>query len=85
VPGSAAPIALSFADAAGSMSGALLPAGREADRIDGIDLTLIDNGMPIVVMRAADLGRTGYETREPLDEDTELKQRVEAIRLQAGR
>ena len=84
VPGSAAPIALSFADAAGSMCGALLPTGHEVDRVGGIDVTLIDNGMPIVVMRAADLGRTGYETREQLDRDAELKARVEAIRLEAG-
>lgn len=84
VPGSAAPIALTFTDAAGSMSGSLLPTGREADCVDGINLTCIDNGMPIVVMRAADLGRTGYETREQLDNDTELKARVEAIRLKVG-
>jgi 4-oxalomesaconate tautomerase len=84
VPGSGAPIALSFSDAAGSMSGSLLPTGREADRIDGIDCTLIDNGMPIVLMRASDLGRTGYETRDQLDKDEELKARVEKIRLQAG-
>jgi 4-oxalomesaconate tautomerase len=84
VPGSAAPIALSFTDAAGSMCGSLLPTGREADRVDGIELTCIDNGMPIVVMRASDLGRTGYETRDELDKDAELKARVEAIRLKVG-
>jgi 4-oxalomesaconate tautomerase len=84
VPGSGAPISLSFSDAAGSMCGALLPTGRPLDRIDGIDVTCIDNGMPIVVMRAADVGRTGYETREQLDTDEELKARVESIRLQAG-
>ena len=84
VPGTAAPIALSFSDTAGSMTGSLLPTGNEVDRIDGIDCTMIDNGMPIVVMRAADLGRTGYETREQLDNDEELKARVEKIRLQAG-
>jgi len=84
VPGTAAPVALSFADAAGSMCGALLPTGRAVDEIDGIAVTLIDNGMPVVVMRAADLGRTGYESREALDADTELKSRVEAIRLEAG-
>jgi 4-oxalomesaconate tautomerase len=75
---------LSFLDAAGSMCGSLLPTGNEADRIDGIELTCIDNGMPIVVMRASDLGRTGYETRDELDKDTELKARVEAIRLKVG-
>jgi 4-oxalomesaconate tautomerase len=84
VPGTAAPVALSFSDAAGSMCGALLPTGRALDEIDGIPLTLIDNGMPCVVMRAKDLGRSGYETREALDADTELKARVEAIRLKAG-
>lgn len=84
VPGTAAPVALSFSDAAGSMCGALLPTGRAVDEIDGIALTLIDNGMPVVVMRAKDLGRTGYEGREALDADSELKARVEAIRLKAG-
>jgi 4-oxalomesaconate tautomerase len=84
VPGTGAPIALSFSDSAGSMTGSLLPTGNDADRIDGIDCTLIDNGMPIVVMRASDLNRTGYETRDELDRDEELKARVEKIRLQAG-
>ncbi len=84
VPGTAAPISLSFSDAAGSMCGALLPTGRAVDEIEGIALTLIDNGMPCVVIRAKDLGRTGYETREALDADTELKARIEAIRLKAG-
>jgi 4-oxalomesaconate tautomerase len=84
VPGSAAPIALSFSDTAGSTCGALLPTGRAADVVNGITVTCIDNGMPCVVMRAADLGRTGYESREALDADTELKARVEAIRLAVG-
>jgi 4-oxalomesaconate tautomerase len=84
VPGTAAPIPLSFADTAGSTCGALLPTGRALDRIGGVDVTCIDNGMPVVIMRAADVGRTGYETREALDADSELKARVEAIRLEAG-
>jgi 4-oxalomesaconate tautomerase len=84
VPGSAAPIALSFSDTAGSTCGALLPTGRAVDVVNGISVTCIDNGMPCVVMRAADVGRTGYETRDALDADTELKTRVEAIRLAVG-
>jgi 4-oxalomesaconate tautomerase len=84
VPGTGAPIALSFSDSAGSMCGSLLPTGNDCDRIDGINCTLIDNGMPIVVMRASDLNRTGYETRDELDKDEELKARIETIRLQAG-
>jgi 4-oxalomesaconate tautomerase len=84
VPGTAAPISLSFSDTAGSTCGALLPTGHEVDVIDGIRVTCIDNGMPVVVMRADDLGRTGYESRDALDADRELKARIEPIRLQAG-
>jgi 4-oxalomesaconate tautomerase len=84
VPGSAAPISLSFADTAGSTCGALLPTGHEVDVIDDVRVTCIDNGMPVVVMRAEDVGRTGYESRDALDADTELKARIEPIRLKAG-
>lgn len=84
VPGSAAPVPLEFRDTAGSSCGALLPTGRAADMIDGIACTLIDNGMPCVVLRAGDVGATGYEGREELDAATGLKARIEAIRLQAG-
>ncbi len=84
VPGSAAPIPLTFADIAGSSCGALLPTGRAVDEIDGVDVTLIDNGMPCVVLRASDVGVSGYEDRATLDADDTLKARLEAIRLQAG-
>ena len=84
VPGTAAPIPLEFRDTAGSSCGALLPTGNAFDTIDGVACTLIDNGMPCVVMKAADVGASGYEDRETLDAATELKARIEAIRLQAG-
>jgi 4-oxalomesaconate tautomerase len=84
VPGTAAAIPLEFRDTAGSSCAALLPTGNAVDIIDGVACTLIDNGMPCVVLRAADVGATGYETREDLDAATELKARVESIRLQAG-
>ena len=84
VPGTAAPVPLMFQNIAGSMCGALLPTGRAVDRIDGVDCTLIDNGMPIVVLRASDFGLTGHEPREVLEADHALKARLEAIRLQAG-
>ena len=84
VPGTAAPIPLTFADIAGSSCGALLPTGNAVDVIDGVELTLIDNGMPCVVLRASDVGVSGYEDRATLDADDTLKARLEAIRLQAG-
>lgn len=84
VPGTAAPIALLFDGIAGSMCGRLLPSGNEVDVIDGVACTLIDNGMPIVVMDAADFGLSGQESRDALDANGALKARLEAIRLQAG-
>jgi 4-oxalomesaconate tautomerase len=84
VPGTAAPVPLEFRDTAGSSCGALLPTGNAVDMIEGVDCTLIDNGMPCVVFRASDVGATGYEDRDTLDADTALKARIEAIRLKAG-
>lgn len=84
VPGTHAPVPLVFANLAGSMCGALLPTGRIVDRIEGIDCTLIDNGMPEVVMVASDFGLTGYESRDALEANDALREQVEAIRLQAG-
>lgn len=84
VPGSHAPIPLEFRDTAGSSCGALLPTGNAVDVVNGMAVTLIDNGMPCVVMKAEDVGITGYEDRDSLDANTELKARIEAIRLAVG-
>ena len=84
VPGTAAPIAVTFRDTAGSSCGALLPTGRQFDNIDGVATTLIDNGMPVVVIRAEDVGIKGNESRDELDSNEVLKARLESIRLQAG-
>ena len=84
VPGTGAPIPLAFRDTAGSSCGALLPTGNGVDMIDGVACTLIDNGMPCVVIAAADMGISGYEDRDTLDADAAMKAKVEAIRLTAG-
>lgn len=84
VPGTAAPIVCNYLDVAGSASGALLPTGNIRDVVDGIEISCVDNGMPVVVLRAKDLGISGYETREALDADADLKARLESIRLQIG-
>lgn len=84
VPGTAAPVPLNFIDTAGSLCGALLPTGNIVDEIDGIELTCIDSGMPVVVMRAEDFGLSGAETVEQLEANEDLKARLESIRLQVG-
>lgn len=84
VPGTSAAIRIDFLNTAGSVCGALLPTGHSLDKLDGIEATLIDNGMPVVVLRAADFGKTGYETPAELDADKKFKLRLEEIRLVAG-
>ena len=84
VPGSSSPVAIEFSDTAGSSCGALLPTGNVVDTIDGIEATLIDNGMPCVLLKASDMGIIGNETRETLEANEPLRKKLEAIRLQAG-
>ncbi len=84
VPGSAAPVPITFADTAGSSCGALLPTGNAVDHVEGIECTLIDNGMPCVVMRASDLGINGRESVGELEANEGLRAKLEAIRLMAG-
>jgi 4-oxalomesaconate tautomerase len=84
VPGTAAPIPIAFEDTAGSSCGALLPTGNAVDVVEGVEVTMIDNGMPSVVMRAADLGITGDEMPAALEENAALRAKLEAIRLKAG-
>ncbi|HEY7995482.1 MAG TPA: PrpF domain-containing protein, partial [Steroidobacteraceae bacterium] len=84
VPGSAAAIPIDFLDVAGASCGKLFPTGAHSDRIEGIEVTCIDNGMPVVLMRAADLGKHGDESPEALEADAALKERIERIRLALG-
>jgi 4-oxalomesaconate tautomerase len=85
VPGTAAPVELDFTDTEGSVCAGLLPTGRVRDEIEGIAVTCVDNGMPVVVARAADLGITGYESVADLGADTALADRVQSLRTTAGR
>jgi 4-oxalomesaconate tautomerase len=84
VPGAAAPVRISFRDVAGSVCGALLPTGNVRDVADGVPVTCIDNGMPVVILSAASVERTGYETIAELNADVALKARLESIRRAAA-
>lgn len=84
VPGTAAAIPIDFLDVAGSSCGALLPTGNVVDEVAGVRVTCIDNGMPVVILNAADFGVKGDEAPEALEADATLKARVEAIRLELG-
>ncbi len=84
VPGTSAPIKISFLDTAGSVCSGLLPTGNVRDLIDGVEVTCIDNGMPLVIFRAEDVGRTGYESVAELNADAGLKARIERLRIACG-
>lgn len=93
VPGSSAPITINFLDTAGSVCSGLLPTGRVVDELTvvgegfesfSLSVTCIDNGMPLVMFKASDVGCTGYETVAELNADTQLKTRIEALRIQTG-
>ncbi len=84
VPGASAAVPIAFKDTAGSSCGALLPTGKVVDVVEGVEVTMIDNGMPCVVMRASDMGISGEESPEELERNETLRTRLEAIRLQCG-
>jgi 4-oxalomesaconate tautomerase len=84
VLGTAAPIICNYLDTEGATCGALLPTGNSIDVVDGKEMTCIDNGMPVVLLRAKDFGISGYETKEELDNNTVLKEQLESIRLKIG-
>lgn len=85
VPGAAAPVALNFLDVVGSRTGAMFPTGQRVEEIGGVEVSCVDVAMPMMIARADDLRITGHESQDELDAMPELFQRMEAMRLEAGR
>ncbi len=85
VPGTAAPVMLTFLDASAQSQDAMFPTGQAVDRIGGVDATCINAAMPMMVVRASDMGVTGHETAAELNANTGLLARLEAMRREAGR
>jgi 2-methylaconitate cis-trans-isomerase PrpF len=84
VPGTAAPVHLAFLGAAGSKTGKLLPTGSPVDTIEGIEVSCVDAAMPVVIARAGDFGKSGYESVSELNADKAFMSRLEKIRIAAG-
>jgi 2-methylaconitate cis-trans-isomerase PrpF len=84
VPGTGAGIVLEFVDPAGSCSGALLPTGNVVEAIDGVRVSLVDFAIPVVLIPASELGRSGYESKAELDADTRLLSTIERLRRKAA-
>ncbi|HXW23935.1 MAG TPA: 4-oxalomesaconate tautomerase [Xanthobacteraceae bacterium] len=84
VPGTAAPVYLTFLDAAGAKTGALLPTGAPVDRCGGVEVSCVDAAMPVTIVRARDFGKTGHETPAELEADRAFMARLEQVRVAAG-
>jgi 2-methylaconitate cis-trans-isomerase PrpF/tripartite-type tricarboxylate transporter receptor subunit TctC len=84
VAGTAAPIRLNFLDAWGAVTGSLFPTGNRIDLIDGVEASCIDAAMPLMIVRAHDLGLGGRESPVELDATASLLERLEAMRRRAG-
>ncbi len=85
VPGTAVPVKENFAGTVGSKTGKLVPTGNTSEEIEGVEVTCIDVAVPMVIVPAAAVGKTGYESKAELDADAKLISRLEKIRVEAGK
>lgn len=88
VPGTAAPVVLNFETSPTEDRGpadGVFPTGNITDIFDGLPVSCVNNGMPVVVVAAASFGKTGYESIAELEADEELNKRVQELRLEAGK
>jgi 2-methylaconitate cis-trans-isomerase PrpF len=85
VPGTAAPVMLYFSNVTGSITGRLLPTGKPRELIDGIEVSCVDVAVPMIILRAADLGKSGAESKAELDKDRAFFERLERIRVEGSR
>ncbi len=85
VPGTAAPIMLRFRQVAGAKTGKLFPTGARSEVIDGIEVSLVDCAMPMMILRAADVGTSAEAAPAEIDGDAALLARIEKLRMEAGR
>jgi 4-oxalomesaconate tautomerase len=83
VPKGSAAIPLDFQDIQGGSCGQLLPCGKRIT-VEGVEVSCVDNGMPVVVLNAQDFALTGMESPSELEANEELKQKLETIRLVVG-
>lgn len=85
VPNSASSVKLKFQNIAGGKTGSYLPTGKKIDLFGGVEATCLDISMPVVFVKANDLGISGYESAKELDSKQELFEKIEKIREEASK
>lgn len=84
VNGSGAPILMNLFNIAGGTTGELFPTGNRKDNIDGIEISVVDAGNIMVLMKAENLGLKGTEDKSFFEKNTVLMNRIEKIRQAAA-
>ncbi|MDD9927692.1 MAG: hypothetical protein OXR03_17855 [Rhodospirillaceae bacterium] len=77
-------VQLALLEPVGAKTGRLLPTGNPTDMIDGVEISCTDLAVPMVIVRAADMGKTAAESPEELDADSAFKARLQRIWVEAG-
>ncbi len=68
----------------GNKTGALLPTGAVIDRIEGIEVSCVDVAVPMVIVEARSLGKTGHEPVATLAADQAFMAKLRTLWTQAG-
>ena len=89
VTGTGSPIRLEFCEPGGATTGKLLPSGNVVDMLDvpglgKIRVSLVDAANACCFVNAADLGLSGIEMPEMIEQSNELMDKLGKIRLAAS-
>ncbi|MDQ0887967.1 2-methylaconitate cis-trans-isomerase PrpF [Paenibacillus sp. V4I9] len=89
VPGVSSKIMLNFLNSGGTFTGNTLPTGNVKDTVqidDGrrFEVSIVDCANTIVIVRAEDVGAKGTELQQEVNQNTELLNTLEKIRVQGG-
>lgn len=87
-PGTGAKITLDWRNAAGAITGKLLPTGnvKDAIEVDGkqYEVSIVDAGNALVFVRSEDMGMIGTESAEEIEANKPLMDLIEKIRGRAA-
>ncbi len=85
VPGTGSQILMNFKNLEGKTTGKLFPTGNTTDNVDGINVTCFDLATSMIVCNAKDFNILGNESSMELNNNNQLLDRLEQVRLLAGK
>ena len=85
VQGEGAPVNLNLFRVAGGETGKLFPLGKRKSIIQGVEVSMVDAGNLMILMKAKDFGLDGSERPGFFVNHPEIMKKLEDIRLEAAR